>query len=86
MCSASPAEREAPPAELTQACLARLEATGDVLFAVPAIGGVDARRAAELLSRLVALCKQREEDPANAPFKAALVRLLLPRPQTGARV
>lgn len=61
-----------------------MEATDDALFAVPAIGGVDARRAAELLARLVALCKQREEDPANAPFKAALLRLLLPRPLTGA--
>ena len=84
MCAALHAEREAPPPALTQACLVRMEATGDALFAVPAIGGVDAKRAGDLLARLVALCKQREEDPANAPFKDALVRLLLQRPQTGA--
>ena len=60
-----------------------MEATGDARFAVPAIGGVDARRAVALLSPLVALCKQREGEPANAHFKAAVARLLLPQPLTG---
>ena len=36
------------------------------------------------LAQIVALSTSKDEgDPSNAPFKAALARLLMPRPRTG---
>ena len=46
------AEKQPPPPTLTQACLARVRASKDARYAVPAIGGVDPRRAEELLQHV----------------------------------
>ena len=51
-CTACSAERQPPPPALTQACLARVRSSSDARYAVPAIGGVDPRRAEELLQHV----------------------------------